>query len=98
MVSRVTNADGSSLHYAYDKAGNLIRETDADGGITRYTYDLLGQVTNILSADGTTTEYEYNKNGEVVSELVRSIAYSGEDDTENHYSNLANTSSKPLTF
>ena len=91
----MTNADGSSLHYAYDKAGNLIRETDADGGITRYTYDLLGQVTNILSADGTTTEYEYNADGEVISELVRNIAYSGEDG-ENHYSNLAHTSSKPL--
>ena len=94
MVSRVTYADGSSLHYAYDKAGNLIRETNADGGITRYEYDLLGQVTNVLSADGTTTEYEYNADGEVISELVRNIAYSGE--TEGHYSNLANTSSKPL--
>ena len=96
MVSRVTYADGSSLHYAYDKTGNLIRETDADGGITRYTYDLLGNVTNILSPDGTTTEYEYNEKGEVVSELVRNIAYNGEEDGENHYSNLANTSSKPF--
>ena len=96
MVSRVTYADGSSLHYAYDKAGNLIRETNADGGITKYSYDPLGQVTNILSPDGTTTEYEYNADGEVVSELVRNIAYSGENDGENHYSNLVNTSSKPL--
>ena len=92
----MTFADGSSLHYAYDKAGNLIRETDADGGVTRYTYDLLGQITNILSADGTTTEYEYNADGEVVSEFIRNIAYNGEEDGENHYSNLANTSSKPF--
>lgn len=63
---------------------------------TSYTYDLLGNVTNILAADGTTTEYEYNADGEVVSELVRNIAYSGEADEENHYSTLANTSSKPF--
>ena len=92
----MTDSNGDTLRYAYDKAGNLVRETDADGGITSYNYDLLGNVTNILSPDGTTTEYEYNEKGEVVSELVRNIAYNGEEDGENHYSNLANTSSKPF--
>lgn len=96
MVSRVTYANGDTLHYGYDKAGNLVRETDADGGITRYDYDLLGQLTNVLSADGTTTEYRYNADGEVVSEFIRSIAFSRESDGENHYSNLVHTSSKPL--
>ena len=63
---------------------------------TSYTYDLLGNVTNILPSDRITTEYEYNEKGEVVSEFIRNIAYNGEEDGENHYSNLANTSSKPF--
>ena len=49
-ITRIADASGRSVNYAYDGTGRLETVTDAGGGITRFGYDANNQMTLVTDA------------------------------------------------
>ena len=60
-------ADASSIQYAYDPAGRLIRRTGGRGIQTHYAYDPAGTLTNVSYSDSTAPiRYQPDRLGQIV--------------------------------
>ncbi|MFI6289521.1 putative T7SS-secreted protein [Streptomyces sp. NPDC051018] len=62
----VHNPAGLTWSYAYDPAGNPVRETDFDGRTLTYAYDAAGRLGSRTDALGRTTVFERDRAGRVV--------------------------------
>ena len=63
--SSSTNEYGT-IHYTYDKWGNLSTMTDARGNVTDFEYDWEGRLLQVTTPEKMVTEYEYNLLGWLV--------------------------------
>lgn len=63
----ITRADGSSLAFTYDAAGNLTSWTDPGGNTRSYSYNARGQILTETSPAGGTSSYTYNADGTIAS-------------------------------
>ena len=78
-VTEILYADGTSVKYQYNQAGNVTCATDSQGRVTNFTYDFLGNLTKITYPDKTTEVYEYNAEGwntSATDRLGRKIRFS----------------------
>jgi RHS repeat-associated protein len=64
-ITRIVDAQGSSIVYTYDAAGNLT-QTNAAGSITTLAYNTRGQKTSMVDPAMGAWEYRYNAFGELV--------------------------------
>jgi len=85
--TKVAQADGSSVEYAYDAKSRLTGETykDAGGNVRRqlgYTYDAVGnRLTATDSLTNTTVNYTYNGNDQLTSDGAHTFAYDADGNT-----------------
>ncbi|MDY6339365.1 MAG: cellulose binding domain-containing protein, partial [Saccharofermentans sp.] len=78
-VTEIHYADGTSLKYQYNQAGDVTSATDSQNRITTYDYDFLGNLTKITYPDKTTETFEYNAEGwntSATDRLGRKIKFS----------------------
>jgi len=70
-LSKVTNADGSSVSYGYDLNGNRTAvTTQLPGGsprLTAYTFDPLDRIETVTDPEGGVTTYAYDEIGNLAS-------------------------------
>ncbi|BCO31665.1 hypothetical protein TspCOW1_17680 [Thiohalobacter sp. COW1] len=64
-----TDANGHSVGYAYDAAGNLTGLTYPDGRTVSYGYDALSRLRTVTDWASRTTEYVYDPAGRLVLQL-----------------------------
>jgi RHS repeat-associated protein len=64
-VTAMTDPDGRTWTYTYDKYGDHRTTTDPLGDKTTYAYDLLGERTAVTTPRGDKTRYTYNVFGDV---------------------------------
>lgn len=73
-LASVTNGEGESVSYAYDRLGNLTTITDGAAHIMQYEYDDLNRQTARTAAFGTLQalreEYAYNAAGNLTQQRV----------------------------
>ncbi len=62
-VTEIHYADGTSVKYQYNQAGDVTSATDSQGRVTTYAYDFFGNITKITYPDKTTEVFEYNAEG-----------------------------------
>ena len=63
-VVKVTDANGSEIHFTYDDRGNVLTETDQLGHTINYSYDsIFNQVTGITEKKGFSTTFKYDSQG-----------------------------------
>ncbi|MCQ2473205.1 MAG: cellulose binding domain-containing protein [Saccharofermentans sp.] len=62
-VTEIHYADGTSVKYQYNQAGDVTSATDSQGRVTTYNYDFFGNLTKITYPDNTTETFEYNAEG-----------------------------------
>jgi YD repeat-containing protein len=83
-LTKVTEtADGTSVSFAYDDAGNLTRQ----GGVGDYAYFQGGggagadrpHAVASITKGGATESFAYDVNGNMISGLGRTIVYDGEN-------------------
>ncbi len=67
QVIRKVLADGSEIHYTYDRLGRLLSSTDALGGVTSYTYDSLGRLLENHTPERGLTTMIYDEVGQLLS-------------------------------
>lgn len=65
-LTSVTNEQGLVWHYAYDEAGNLVRETDFNDRTVTYRHDAAGQLVERTNGAGETTTFTRNVLGDVI--------------------------------
>ncbi|WP_161629876.1 RHS repeat-associated core domain-containing protein [Desulfogranum japonicum] len=65
----VTNAEGYTSRYEYDKLGRKVATIDPVGGVTTSNYDALGNLIAVTDAKGQTTTFTYNKIGQKIREI-----------------------------
>jgi len=58
-----TRADGSRVHFEYDRQHRLTGILDAEGGVWKRDYDAQGHLTEEIDPLGHKTEYAYDKAG-----------------------------------
>ena len=78
-VTEIHYADGTSVKYQYNQAGDVTSATDSQNRITTYDYDFLGNLTKITYPDKTTETFEYNAEGwntSATDRLGRKIKFS----------------------
>ncbi len=78
-VTEIHYADGTSVKYQYNQAGDVTSTTDSQNRITTYDYDFLGNLTKITYPDKTTETFEYNAEGwntSATDRLGRKIKFS----------------------
>ncbi|WP_237057157.1 DUF6531 domain-containing protein [Microbulbifer sediminum] len=68
-----TDANGNSLHYAYDLANRILSEANDLGEVTEYTYDRVGNIKTMEDPRNVVTEYEYDDNNRVIRELGATV-------------------------
>lgn len=59
-LQKVSNPDGSTVIYAYDKNGNIISSVDSKLGATKYYYDSENYFVKAELPNGNTIRYEYD--------------------------------------
>jgi len=66
-LTRVIDAAGNQIDYAYDDAGNKIEQTVTPLGaaplVTGYGYDALNRLRTVTDVNGLVTTYTYDENG-----------------------------------
>jgi len=70
---RVSDAQGNTLSFAYDKWDRIARMTDPSGAVYKYTYDDNSNLTQVTYPDTKTRVYRYNEPANMVG--GGSIAY-----------------------
>jgi len=71
-VSKVTTADGNSVHYVYDDAFRLIKVYNDINDSQNFTHDNMGNVTSVITKEGTTVRYKANYSFDQLGRLKRS--------------------------
>lgn len=71
QVTKVTDADNSSVSYTYDDRGNMTSVTDKGGHTTVYAYNDRNETTRIIYPDGKFECFDYDSRGNVISETQR---------------------------
>lgn len=66
-LTRVAQADGTTVSYTYDAAGNALTLIDAGGKLWRMTYTPRGQLLTITNPTGGVITYSYNADGTVAT-------------------------------
>ncbi|MFR0822939.1 MAG: RHS repeat-associated core domain-containing protein, partial [Clostridia bacterium] len=61
--------------YAYDKAGNLIKEVDGEGNQTTYAYDKLNRLTKVVDAQNHVVEKIYDVEDNLIEERNEQIIH-----------------------
>lgn len=61
LLTKVTDAFGKKLSFAYDAAGRYVSMTDPMGHVTQYGYDSIGNLTRVTYPDGKYRTYHYNE-------------------------------------
>ena len=62
LIKSITDPEGNSTIYTYDKYGNVATVTDPEGNTTTYTNSILGLQTCILSPKEEYTKFSYDNN------------------------------------
>lgn len=69
-LNQVKESAGSQVTvYAYDEAGNKIRQTDAEGRITRWTYDDANRLTSRIVPSGEKEFFQYDAVGRLTTHV-----------------------------
>jgi RHS repeat-associated protein len=63
----VTDPDGHTTSYGYDRVGNLTSRTDANNHTTTYTYDAVDRLSSVIDALNKTTSYAHDASGNLTS-------------------------------
>ena len=61
----MTDCNGKTITYGYDRMGNRVSIGYPGGEVVRYTYYKSGRVKTVTDAQGNVTEYTYDANGNV---------------------------------
>lgn len=67
-ITKVSDAAGRGVSYAYSSAGDLTSVTAADGAITSYAYDSAHRLTSMTSPAGLVTTNTYDSSGRVTQQ------------------------------
>jgi len=67
QVTSITDAEGKTRQYRYDRAGSLISQTDPLNNSTRYTSDAAGNLTRVVDALGRNYSFVYDMVGNLTS-------------------------------
>ncbi len=70
-VTGITYADGNTVSYTYNQAGDVVSSTDSQGRTISYAYDLYGNLTRINYPDGTFESFSYDLEGHNTSSVDR---------------------------
>ena len=60
-TTSITDHNGNTVYYEYDKYQRIVKTTDEEGNATTYEHDNNGNVIAVISALGTRTEIVYDK-------------------------------------
>jgi YD repeat-containing protein len=95
----VAFADGGSLGYSYDAAGNVLAMTDATGTAT-YTYNTLNQLTKKTLPNGQTVSYTYDNAGNLLTKTDSggTVTYTYQNDPRNLVSSVTDRSNNKTTL
>lgn len=63
---KVTNPQGDTVGYRYDKANNRIKSCNGAGECTITEYDSAGQVKSIIYPNSNVVHYKYDSHGQIV--------------------------------
>ena len=66
-VTAMTDAEGRTVRFEYDAAGNLLKTIYPDETFATMEYDLLGRLVKETPRRGIATTYEYDGNGNLVT-------------------------------
>lgn len=66
-LTKITNAAGNSMTFAYDQYGQLIAATDFNGNKTTYTYTAAGDLESETDALGNVTTFLYDGLGRLMT-------------------------------
>jgi RHS repeat-associated protein len=67
-LSQVTESSGDQVTvYAYDEAGNKLRQTDAEGRVTTWTYDDANRLTARTLPGGEKETFQYDRAGRLTA-------------------------------
>lgn len=80
--TKITYPDGTSVHYAYDHAGRLVRTTAQNGLVTEIGYDGNGNIVRITDDDTRVYRFQYDGNNRLIKATdplggVTEYAYDG---------------------
>ena len=84
-AGRVTDANGNTHQFEYDKAGQLVKETRPLGGAIALQYDAAGQLTQRTDAGGNTRAYSYDQAGRMTQEAHKLAGTTTDETTSYSY-------------
>ena len=65
-LAQVAYADGETVSYTYDEAGNRLSMTSSVHGGTTYEYNVADQLLRMTAPDSTVTDFAYDANGNMI--------------------------------
>ena len=65
-LARVVYADGETVTYTYDEAGNRLAMESSVHGRTAYEYNVADQLLRMTAPDSTITDFAYDANGNMI--------------------------------
>lgn len=82
-LTKLTDHNGYSVTYSYDKAGNKLSMLYPDNSIAKYAYYRNNQLKSVTDAGGTSTDYTYYLNGD-----IKKISQANGNTTEYVYNSI----------
>lgn len=65
-LAQVAYADGETVSYTYDEAGNRLTMESSLHGLTAYEYNVADQLLRMTAPDSTVTDFAYDANGNMI--------------------------------
>jgi len=69
LQKSVTDPEGNTTTYTYNRYGDTLTIKDPVGNVTTYTYDIIGEKLTETTPESNRTEWKYDKNGKVIKEI-----------------------------